>query len=230
MRVVLRRKCFGGLMHVAGNMSKLGFHNFNKMKAGAGFASNAKNFGKGMAGLAGGLGMYGAGIAGIGAVGLGIDSAMKTKNALEGNMGEKSFAQIAGTNQYIAENDIMKKFKDAGGYDKFGKGGYKDWRSKFLSGEANQINAQTAARQQQRAAGVKQTRDAYKQGRAGFNKGRSQTGIMGGIKNTWAKSGTLGKAGMVGAGVLATGLAAKGVASMFGGGGNSNNNGGSAAY
>ena len=227
MRVVLRRKCFGGLMHVAGNMSKLGFHNFNKMKAGAGFASNAKNFGKGMAGLAGGLGMYGAGIAGIGAVGLGINSAMKTKNALEGNMGEKSFAQIAGTNQYIAENDIMKKFNDAGGYDKFGKGGYKDWRSKFLSGENNQINAQTVARQQQRAARVKQTQGAYKQGRqAGFNKGfakgQSQTGIMGGIKNTWAKSGTLGKAGMVGAGVLATGLAAKGVASVFGGGGNSN--------
>lgn len=61
---------------------------------------------------------------------------------------------------------------------------------------------------------------ANKEGLAKVNQsvGRSQATIMDGLKNTWAKSGTLGKAGMVGVGVLGTGLALKGAASLLGGG------------
>ncbi len=61
---------------------------------------------------------------------------------------------------------------------------------------------------------------ANKEGLAKVNQsvGRSQATIMDGLKNTWAKSGTLGKAGMVGVGVLGTGLALKGAASLMGGG------------
>lgn len=73
------------------------------------------------------------------------------------------------------------------------------------------------------AAGAKDSainQIANKEGLAKVNQsvGRSQATIMDGLKNTWAKSGTLGKAGMVGVGVLGTGLALKGAASLMGGG------------
>ena len=42
-------------------------------------------------------------------------------------------------------------------------------------------------------------------------------GVMGGLKNTFAKAGTAGKAGMIGAGIVGAGLLAKGASSMFGG-------------
>lgn len=51
----------------------------------------------------------------------------------------------------------------------------------------------------------------------GFQQGQNSVGLMGGLKNTWNNTGTLGKAGMVAAGVGTAALAAKGVASMFGG-------------
>ena len=53
--------------------------------------------------------------------------------------------------------------------------------------------------------------------KAGFDRGAKSVGVMGGLKNTFAKAGTAGKAGMIGAGVIGAGLMAKGAASMFGG-------------
>jgi hypothetical protein len=41
----------------------------------------------------------------------------------------------------------------------------------------------------------------------------SQVGIKQGLKNSWSRMGTLGKAGVIGAGVAATGLMAKGLLS-----------------
>lgn len=51
----------------------------------------------------------------------------------------------------------------------------------------------------------------------GFQQGQNSVGLMGGLKNTWNNAGTLGKAGIVTAGVGTAALAAKGIASMFGG-------------
>lgn len=50
-----------------------------------------------------------------------------------------------------------------------------------------------------------------------FNNGAKSTGAIQGLKNTWGRAGTMGKAGMIGAGVVGTGLALKGAASLFGG-------------
>lgn len=50
----------------------------------------------------------------------------------------------------------------------------------------------------------------------GYNKGVNSTGITGGVRNTWNKAGTLGKAGMVAGSLAVTGLAVKGISSMFG--------------
>lgn len=85
------------------------------------------------------------------------------------------------------------------------------------------IEQNTLQRQTQRAAnkanasGVKEAAmKARTQGyKAGMNAGTKSVGVMGGLKNTWNRSGALGKAGMVGTGLLATGLVAKG---LFGGG------------
>ena len=85
------------------------------------------------------------------------------------------------------------------------------------------IEQNTLQRQTQRAAnkanasGVKEAvMKARTQGyKAGMNAGTKSVGVMGGLKNTWNRSGALGKAGMVGTGLLATGLVAKG---LFGGG------------
>ena len=85
------------------------------------------------------------------------------------------------------------------------------------------IEQNTLQRQTQRAAnkanasGVKEAAmKARTQGyQAGMNAGTKSVGVMGGLKNTWNRSGALGKAGMVGTGLLATGLVAKG---LFGGG------------
>lgn len=46
---------------------------------------------------------------------------------------------------------------------------------------------------------------------------KSSVGAIQGLKNTWGRAGTMGKAGMIGAGVVGTGLALKGAASLFGG-------------
>lgn len=51
-----------------------------------------------------------------------------------------------------------------------------------------------------------------------FNNGAKSVGITGGLKNTWAKSGTMGKAGMIGAGIVGAGLLAKSASSMLNGG------------
>lgn len=89
------------------------------------------------------------------------------------------------------------------------------------------IEQNTLQRQTQRAAnkanasGVKEAAmkartQGYNAGvNAGMNAGAKSVGVMGGLKNTWNRSGALGKAGMVGTGLLATGLVAKG---LFGGG------------
>jgi threonine synthase len=53
--------------------------------------------------------------------------------------------------------------------------------------------------------------------KAGFQRGANSVGVMGGLKNTFAKAGTAGKAGMIGAGIVGAGLLAKGASSMFGG-------------
>ena len=85
------------------------------------------------------------------------------------------------------------------------------------------IEQNTLQRQTQRAAnkanasGVKEAvmKARTKGYKAGMNAGTKSVGVMGGLKNTWNRSGALGKAGMVGTGLLATGLVAKG---LFGGG------------
>lgn len=50
---------------------------------------------------------------------------------------------------------------------------------------------------------------------AGRDAGAKSTGIMGGIKNTWGKAGTAGKAGMVLGAAALGGLAIKGASSMI---------------
>ncbi len=47
-----------------------------------------------------------------------------------------------------------------------------------------------------------------------YNMGAKSTGILGGIKNTWAKAGMGGKAGMVAGGLALGGLAIKGATSL----------------
>lgn len=66
----------------------------------------------------------------------------------------------------------------------------------------------------QSSLGKSMTNKAFK---AGQTQGQQSVGLLGGLKNTWNKSGTLGKIGMVGAGVLTAGLAAKGISSILSG-------------
>ena len=73
------------------------------------------------------------------------------------------------------------------------------------------------------AANVARRQNALKSSnKLAFEAGKSKVGVMGGLKNTWAKAGTMGKAGMIAGGVAAAGLMAKGAASMLSG--NNNNN------
>lgn len=68
-------------------------------------------------------------------------------------------------------------------------------------------------------AGCKKGYNAgYKQGAAtGYNAGQNSVGIMGGIKNTWNKAGTMGKIGMGAAGLAAAGTMAYGISNMLSG-------------
>jgi len=60
---------------------------------------------------------------------------------------------------------------------------------------------------------VKQTaQKSYNAGlNTGLNQSKSSVGIVGGVKNTWANTGKLGKAGMVGAGVTGAYMLGKGL-------------------
>ena len=141
--------------------------------------------------------------------------------------------------QVVNYTDAQKNYFE--GYDKWAKEGNTGGRAAFnqttegskLWGEATagRANVKNTANQIAQKSGVTSTaaagakdsainQIANKSGLAKVNQsvGRSQATIMDGLKNTWAKSGTLGKAGMVGVGVLGTGLALKGAASLMGGG------------
>lgn len=102
---------------------------------------------------------------------------------------------------------------------------------KFRVDQASTNAANLAARQTERAAGQAVGTEAFKQAaktggkdavntlkttstnayKAGQTAGAKSVGLMGGLKNTWAKAGTGGKAGMLAAGAGVGLLAAKGL-------------------
>jgi hypothetical protein len=114
----------------------------------------------------------------------------------------------------------MSAFKDqwtaGGGAEKLGS--FKDWykgQGTGLNAVNNQITADAAKKAATRAATQNSaTLAGKKAAEAGFQKGANSVGMMGGLKNTFNRAGTLGKAGMIGAGAVTAGLVAKG---LFGG-------------
>lgn len=92
MKVVLKRKQFGGILHVLGNSAKLGFPNFSKAaraaKAGE-LKTAATQAAKGAGALGAGTVLYGGTAAGI----VGGIAANRAKDTLEGDMGGKSFSE-----------------------------------------------------------------------------------------------------------------------------------------
>ena len=68
--------------------------------------------------------------------------------------------------------------------------------------------AQESTRAAQRA--INKANPGAAAAKAGFKRGANSVGVIGGLKNTFAKAGTAGKAGMIGAGLVGAGLLAKG--------------------
>lgn len=127
----------------------------------------------------------------------------------------KRFSLLAdGTGKSIS---AFKKQWESGGGEK-SLGSFTDWykgQNTGLNAANTQIAEKTAAQQAERAATMANpTLAAKKASQQGFQRGAKSVGMMGGIKNTFNKAGTMGKAGMIGGGLLATGLIAKG---LFGG-------------
>lgn len=77
----------------------------------------------------------------------------------------------------------------------------------------NENLAKTQAADAQRAAQrmVNKANPGAAAAKAGFQRGANSVGVMGGLKNTFTKAGTAGKAGMIGAGLVGAGLLAKGI-------------------
>ena len=96
------------------------------------------------------------------------------------------------------------------------KGTFKEWytgKNTGLSAANEKITKDAATRASQRAANIANPGAAA--AKAGFQKGANSVGVMGGLKNTWANAGKMGKAGMVAGGVAASALLAKGVGSVL---------------
>lgn len=112
--------------------------------------------------------------------------------------------------------DFKKDWRAQGGKEKLGSFG--DWykgQNTGLNAANNQITADAAKKAATRAATQNSaTLAGKKAAAAGFQRGANSVGVVGGLKNTFNRAGTLGKAGMLGAGAVATGLLAKG---LFGG-------------
>ena len=107
-------------------------------------------------------------------------------------------------------SEFKNEYKSLGGQDKLGKS-FKEWFKGADSGLAatnKKIAEQEAKRAAQRAANI--ANPGAVAAKAGFKRGASSVGVLGGLKNTFAKAGTAGKIGMVGAGLAGLGLAAKG--------------------
>jgi hypothetical protein len=134
---------------------------------------------------------------------------------------------------------FKKEYDSLGGQAKLGKS-FKEWYrggapntvevggsfvSQGASGSAiyntnqNITNAQNA-RQAERLANINNASgvaNAAKRARnQGYISGKNSVGIVGGIKNTWNRAGTLGKVGMSAAGLAAAGTMAYGLGSMIG--------------
>lgn len=80
----------------------------------------------------------------------------------------------------------------------------------------NITNTQNQLVQQNQQNQIRRQAAKANAGTIGYNKGQQSVGIMGGIKNTWNKAGTMGKIGMGAAGLAAAGTMAYGLGSMIG--------------
>ena len=142
-------------------------------------------------------------------VGLGVGSNDKDEK-------EKEFAlTVDGKGKSLM--DFKNEYNAAGGKAKLGVG-FKDWYKGADTGLAatnKNIVAQETARIAQR--NINKANPGAAATKAGFQRGANSVGIMGGLKNTFAKAGTVGKTGLIGAGVLGTGLAAKGAYDLMSG-------------
>lgn len=125
-------------------------------------------------------------------------------------------------------NWLLNQSRKSAGYDPLKNNGNKgitfnDKVKTNIQKTRDEVNKQNTQQITQKAQQRKITQSApvkdatNKAFQAGQKQGQNSVGLMGGIKNTWNNSGTLGKAGMVAAGVGTAALAAKGIASMFGG-------------
>jgi hypothetical protein len=85
----------------------------------------------------------------------------------------------------------------------------KEALQKLKADNLAKTQAQESARAAQRA--INKANPGAAAAKAGFQRGTKSVGILGGLKNTYAKAGTAGKAGMIGAGLVGAGLLAKGI-------------------
>ena len=169
-------------------------------------------------------------IAGTLAVGTGLAAKGAISKASEQSDGSKMFSQVNKDNMattYTLKRKLFMFNPETGEYyTNVGSNGRASIKASKENSKATGLIAQQKAdRAKQRAENVAAAKNnpnaisniaksANAKGfNAGFNKGQNSVGVLQGMKNSWGRMGTLGKAGVIGAGVAATGLMAKGLLS-----------------